>query len=69
VDEVPASLNVTARDLAYTYAPVFLDDYHPAWFVHLGRNEIWINEMNYSVYMDEVQVQRFTPPEVAAVNA
>ncbi|MFC2174997.1 hypothetical protein ACFLQ2_04000 [archaeon] len=64
VNEVPDRFGITARDLNYTYEPIFLDDYHPAWFVKLGRNEIWLTQINYSMYLESSEVEAMAAPVV-----
>ena len=68
VDEVPERFGVTARDLVYTHEPIFLDDYHPAWLVRLGRNEIWVTQMNYSIYLEQSEVEAMPGPVTLALN-
>ncbi|MCK4326888.1 MAG: hypothetical protein KAW41_00245 [Candidatus Diapherotrites archaeon] len=68
VDEVPARWGVTARDLSYTHEPIFLDDYHPAWFVRLGRNEIWVTQVNFTTYLEQSEIEALPKPVATAVD-
>lgn len=67
VDEIPESFGVKAQELTYSSEPIFLDDYHPAWFVHLSRNEIWKMDINYTIFLETTQVEFMDPPVVLAV--
>ena len=69
IDEIPEYLGVTVHDLAYGKEPIFLDDYHPAWLIHLSRNEIWKIDMNYTIFLDDVQIGELDPPVVLTVEA
>ena len=68
VDEVPKEFGVTAHNLSYSKEPIFLDNYHPAWLVHLSRNEIWKVDMNYSIFLDDNQVGNMPAPVVLGIG-
>ena len=68
VNEVPDRFGLDAHDLVYSYEPIFLDDYHPAWLVKLGSNEIWVTHMNYTIYLEQSEVEAMDPPSIVAVK-
>lgn len=67
VDEVPEKWG-SARELAYSKEPVFLDDNHVAWLVRLGRNEIWLADVNYTKFIQQTQVESLPSPAVLPVD-
>ncbi len=68
VDEIPKGFGVTAHNISYSKQPIFLDSYHPAWLIHLSRNEIWKTDMNYSIFLDGNQVGNMPAPVVLGIS-
>ena len=65
---MPGKWGVNASGLAYSREPLFLDNSHPAWLVRLGRNEIWVADVNYTKFLSQTEVEALPAPAVLAVG-